>query len=117
MSYGGHAFGFNPTKGAPASGFKAFLANREKILPWIKQYSPYELVTSDDPPVYLHYADAPALGKKQKDPTHSSNFGVPLQKKLQAAGVECHLMHLGAPAPKYPDPIAFLIARLKTPSP
>jgi hypothetical protein len=31
--------------------------------------------------------------------------------------VECHLMHLGAPAPKYPDPIVFLIARLKQPSP
>jgi hypothetical protein len=42
---------------------------------------------------------------------------VPLQKKLQAAGVECHLMHLGAPGQKYPDPIAFLIARLKQPSP
>jgi acetyl esterase/lipase len=117
MSYGGHAFGFDPTKGASASGFKAFLANREKILPWIKQYSPYELAGAGDPPVFLHYTDAPALGQKQKDPTHSSNFGVPLQKKLQAAGVECHLMHLGAPGQKYPDPIAFLIARLKQPSP
>jgi hypothetical protein len=33
--------------------FEAFLAAREKILPWIAEYSPYALVSSDDPPVYL----------------------------------------------------------------
>ena len=116
MSYGGHAFGFNGKKNTAGSGFADFLANREKILPWIMKYSPYELVSADDPPVYLHYADAPAIGKKQKDPTHSSNFGVKLQEKMKLSGVECHLMYLGATDVKYPDPILFLIDRLKSPA-
>lgn len=38
-------FGYGP--------FNTFLANREKILPWIAEYSLYALVTPDDPPVYL----------------------------------------------------------------
>jgi hypothetical protein len=71
------------------------------------------LVTADDPPVYLHYADAPAIGGKQKDPTHTSNFGVKLQERMRESGVECHLMYLGAPEPEHPDPVKFLIARLK----
>ena len=32
-------------------------------LPWIKEYSPYELVSADDPPIFMHYSAAPALGK------------------------------------------------------
>ena len=41
--YGGHAFGFGrPTKKLQ---FDEFLAGREKILPWIAEYSPYALVT------------------------------------------------------------------------
>ena len=35
--YGGHAFGLQP--------FDTFLENRKKILPWIKEYSPYANVT------------------------------------------------------------------------
>ena len=41
--YGGHAFGFG--------NFAEFLAGRDKILPWIKEYSPYALVTADAPDV------------------------------------------------------------------
>jgi len=55
--------------------FAEFLANRESVLPWIKEYSPYEWVSKDDPPVYLNYSVAPALGQEQKDPAHTSNFG------------------------------------------
>ena len=55
----------------------------------------------------------PALGKNQKDPTHTSNFGVKLEEKLKATGVPCQLMYPGAPAGKYPDPIKFLIGTLK----
>lgn len=108
-SYGGHAFGF--------AKFAQFLENRAKILPWIKQYSPYELVSSDDPAVYLHYTLVPALGKKQKDTAHTGNFGLPLHKKLQSVGVESHLMYPGAPEPAYPNPIQFLIAKLTAETP
>ncbi len=112
-SYGGHAFGFNGDKAKKIAAFQQFLDNREKVLPWIKEYSPYELVSADDPPIFLHYTTPPALGKNQSDPTHTSNFGVKLDEKLKATGVPSHLMYPGATAGKYPDPIQFLIGTLK----
>ena len=111
--YGGHAFGFAPDPAKKLTQFDTFLAGREKILPWIKEYSPYELVTSDDPPVYLYYGGAPAMGQDQKDPTHSANFGVGLQEKCKATGVECLLVYPEAPNAQYPNITEYLIAKLK----
>ena len=54
-SYGGHAFGFTGDREKRVSQFQQFLEGRDKILPWIKEYSPYELATSDDPPIFLSY--------------------------------------------------------------
>ena len=54
----------------------SFLKVVKKILPWIKEYSPYANVSSDDPPVFLEYKTPPAIGEAQKDPTHTSNFGL-----------------------------------------
>ena len=68
--YGGHAFGLNGDKAKKLSSFQQFLESREQILPWINEYSPYELVTPDDPPVYLYYTVPPALGKKQRSHAH-----------------------------------------------
>jgi acetyl esterase/lipase len=115
--YGGHAFGLNGDKAKKLSSFQQFLDSREEILPWIKEYSPYELVTADAPPIYIYYTDPPALGKKQKNATHSANFGVKLQEKMKAIGVSCDLMYPGAPDSKYPDPVAFLIGELKAKKP
>lgn len=111
--YGGHAFGFkgDPTK--QLSQFDDFLANREKILPWIAEYSPYALVSSDDPPIYLIYGAPPALGQDQKDPTHTSNFGVKLQEHCKEKGVECELVYPSAPNVKHASIDAFLIEKLK----
>jgi acetyl esterase/lipase len=111
--YGGHAFGFkgDPTK--QLSQFDDFLANREKILPWIAEYSPYALVSSDDPPIYLIYNAPPALGQDQKDPTHTSNFGVKLQEHCKEKGVACELVYPGAPDVKHASIDAYLIEKLK----
>lgn len=111
--YGGHAFGFAPNPANKLTQFDVFFAGREKILPWIKEYSPYELVTSDDPPIGLYYGAAPAMGKEQPDPTHSANFGVGLQEKCKQNGVECHLVYNGSKDNKYPSAPSFLIAKLK----
>lgn len=89
--YGGHAF----LKKEDYPNFDAFLAAREKILPWIAEYSPYALVTSDDPPIYMNYGAPPALGQEQKDPTHTANFGVKLQEHCKANGVACDLYYQG----------------------
>jgi len=107
--YGGHAFGF--------ANFAEFLAGRDKIVPWIAEYSPYALVTADDPPVYLFYAAPPALGQEQKDPTHTSNFGVKLQEKCRSVGVPCELVYPGAPDVKHATVQAYLIEKLKAPAP
>jgi acetyl esterase/lipase len=103
--YGGHAFG--------KDSFEVFLAERESILPWIEEYSPYALVSSDDPPVYLYYNSPPAIGQKQKDPTHTSNFGVKLKERCEAAGIGCELQHPGAPGVKHETPTDYLISMLK----
>ena len=103
--YGGHAFGLKT--------FPEFLAAREKILPWIAEYSPYALVTSDDPPIYLTYSAPPALGQPQKDPTHTANFGLKLQQHCQTLRVPCELFYPDAPDTQHPTPTAFLITTLK----
>jgi acetyl esterase/lipase len=111
--YGGHAFGFTGDKEKKLSAFDEFLAGHEKILPWIAEYSPYALVTADDPPVYLTYNTPPALGQDQKDPTHTSNFGVKLQEKCKSVGVECELVYPGAPDVKHKTVQDYLIGKLK----
>lgn len=103
--YGGHAFGF--------PNFTEFLAGREKVLPWIKEYSPYEHVSSDDPPIYMLFGAAPAIGQDQKDPTHTANFGVKLQEHCKEKGVACEVVYPGAPDVKHAGAEAFLIEQLK----
>jgi acetyl esterase/lipase len=112
--YGSHAFGiFKKLNGRDAQDFEAFLAQREKILPWIAEYSPYALVSAGDSPVYLFYSGPPALGQEQKDPTHTANFGVKLQEHCRAAGVPCELVYPGAPAVTHATIQDYLIATLK----
>jgi acetyl esterase/lipase len=111
--YGGHAFGFKGDVSKQLSQFDEFLAKRDTILPWIAEYSPYALVTSDDPPIYLFYSAPPALGQEQKDPTHTANFGVKLQEQCKKAGVACELVYPGAPGVKHATAQDFLIATLK----
>jgi acetyl esterase/lipase len=103
--YGGHAFGLHP--------FDAFLKNRKEIMPWIKEYSPFANVTEDDPPIFLQYKSPPALGLVQKDPTHTSNFGIKLQQHCIANGVKCELYYPNGPKTTHTDTTAFLISQLK----
>jgi len=118
--YGAHAFGITAAKGENA--FAKFLAERERILPWIAEYSPYELVSSDDPEIYLNYAAPPALGQAAKDPTHSANFGLKLQERCQTVGIRCTLQYPGAASnstadnARPPTITDFLIAKLKAPT-
>lgn len=110
--YGGHAFGFAADPQAKKSQFTVFLEGRETVMPWIREYSPWELVTKDDPPVFMIYTTPPAMGQEEKDPTHTANFGVKLDEKLKAAGVESILQYPGAHAS--PATVEeFVIAKLK----
>jgi acetyl esterase/lipase len=115
--YGGHAFGFMDPNNLKSrdTQFAEFLEHRDEVLPWIKEYSPIEHVSADDPPVYLIYSSAPALGQEQKDPTHTANYGVKLQEKCQSLGVDCELVYPGAPDMKHKSVEEYLIASLKGP--
>lgn len=113
--YGGHAFGFmdpNDRKSRDTR-FAEFLQKRESVLKWIKMYSPYEHVSKDDPPVYLIYTSVPAIGQPQKDPTHTSNYGVKLQEHCQAIGTQCELVYPGAPNVKHKTITEYLVETLK----
>lgn len=114
--YGGHAFGFTGDPAQKLSQFDEFLMNREAILPWIEQYSPYALVTADDPPVYLYYSAPPALGQEQSDPTHTANFGVKLQEHCIANGVSCDLYYPNAPDVEHTSVQEYLLEKLKAPT-
>lgn len=103
--YGGHAFGVR--------NFAQFLQQRETLLPWIREYSPYHLASTNDPPVYLYYSAKPGLGEPQKDPTHTSNFGVKLKERLDELEIQCELVYPGREKGNAENPTAYLIARLK----
>jgi acetyl esterase/lipase len=111
--YGGHAFGFEPDPKQKLTQFEVFLAKREEILPLIKEYSPYELVTSDDPPVALFYGAPPAMGQDAKDPTHAANFGQALQEKCKSVGVSCDLIYPEAPNVEHRVVHKYILAKLK----
>jgi acetyl esterase/lipase len=103
--YGAHAFGL--------PSFQSLIDNREKVLDWIKEYSPIEHVTEDDPPIAMFYSgEEPVVGSSPKDPTHSGIMGVKLEERLKAVGVDVVLVHPGRPHPLYKNSTEYLIDRL-----
>jgi hypothetical protein len=108
--YGAHAFGL--------AKFQDLYDQRDKVLKYIKEYSPMEHVTKDAPPIYLDYMNAkeklpPAIGEKQVDPTHSVVMGVKLEEKLKSVGVDCVLNYPGHIDSRYKNAAQFLIEHLK----
>ena len=55
------------------------------------------------------------MGQDQKDPTHTSNFGVKLQEHCKEAGVPCELVYPGAPDVKHATVQEYLLEKLKAP--
>lgn len=114
IAYGGPQFGFHGDKTQKLSSFGEFLGKREQILQWINEFSPYGLLSADDPPVHIFYTKPPAMGKKQGNPTHSANFGMGLQEKMHSLGLECHIIYPGSPDREFADPVQFLINHLRS---
>lgn len=113
--YGGHAFGFLKLDGKrEVSDMEACLAARDKILPWIKEYSPIEHASSDDPPLFLSFAAAPqAAGQPQIDSVHGANHGIKLKEKLDLLGVEATVSYPGIEGWSDVAHIDFLLRKLK----
>ena len=114
ITYGAHAFGI-PRDKDRLKRFEAFLARREELLPWIREYSPYALASRDDPPIYLAFPMRglkPAPGEKGH-PTHSPMFGVKLKERLDELGVECYVQYKHKPSSRYRSLNDFLVKKLK----
>ncbi len=113
--YGGHAFGFAAKGRTRAEEFDLLIANREQVLPWIKEYSPIEWASKDDPPIYLEYPkqkQPPVVGQNEPDPTHSAIHGIKLAERLAPLGVEVVVSYPGHLDTKYGSINKFLIAKL-----
>jgi acetyl esterase/lipase len=113
--YGAHAFGFFRGGTNSVANMDACLAARDKILPWIQEYSPIAWASADDPPVFLNYTSpAQPAGQPQLNSVHGAAHGVKLKETLDRLGVECHLAYRGSPHPKYRDHLDFLVMKLKS---
>jgi acetyl esterase/lipase len=105
--YGNHAFSF--------PSYQVFLDKREEILPFIKANSPYELVTADDPPVFLFYDSPLVMGQEWKDPPHSANFGGGLVEKMKKVGAPYEFYYQGANNGQFPNLLKFITDHLQQP--
>ena len=117
--YGGHAFGFHARGRSRAEEFDLLIANREKVMPWIKQYSPIELISSDDPPIYLDYPNQktpPVVGQAGPDPTHSALYGIKFAEAAKESGIEVVVSYPGHKDEKYGSIGKFLIEKLSEPA-
>jgi len=102
--YGAHAFGL--------PNVQSVIDNRENLLKWIKEYSPIEHVSKDDPPIGLFYGGSkPIKGESPKDPPHSNINGLMLEERLKAVGVDV-CFDSGQRKPKYKSSTEYLIDRL-----
>ncbi|MBX7167986.1 MAG: alpha/beta hydrolase [Pirellulales bacterium] len=114
--YGGHAFGFAAPGRSRAEEFDLLLAHRQDVLPWIKEYSPIEWASADDPPIYLRYSKQdkpPMVGQVETDPTHSAMYGVQLAERLSAAGATAIVAYPGHEDERYGSIAEFLLRELK----
>lgn len=106
-TYGAHAFGLKD--------IKELSSKRENVLKWIKEYSPIEHISKDDPPIALFYGGVKGAkpGESHPDPTHSPVLGMKLAERLKAINVDVVLSYAGNPHPQYPNASAYLIERLR----
>ena len=114
-TYGAHAFGFTKKEGEQETlRMGRCFAARERILPWIREYSPIELASNDDPAIFLAYGGRPEpAGQPQLNSVHGAAFGLHLKERLDALGVECHVAYpVLAQDPDAPH-IQFLIKKLR----
>lgn len=92
----------------------AALANYEKHEATYKEFSAYNHVTKDDPPLYMNYGSDMTLPSKDAGHgIHHPVYGVKLKEKCDELGVECHLLIPGhSETPEYPSSKEFVAKKL-----
>lgn len=98
------------------------LSDRTAYLAAIADTSALPLVSANDPPIFMTYsmspdAPVPEGEKAQGWKVHHVVFGVALKEKMDALGVESHLVYPGAEDKEYSDISQFLLAKLQGKSP
>ena len=114
--YGAHAFGYLSSSRTSMQSFELLLAEREKMLPWIMEYSPIKLVGKKAPPIFLDYPNQktpPVVGQPDPAPAHSALNGIKLAEKLQEFGTEIVVSYPGHEDQKYGSINKFLIEKLQ----
>jgi acetyl esterase/lipase len=106
LTYGPQAFGIK--------GFEEFLRERERLLPWIREYSPAALLSRTSAPIFLDYRNIPLI---PFDPlggyyTHSPQFGVGFLKLARQIGAECYLRYGGHEPERFRSWQQFLLEKL-----
>lgn len=99
--------------GAPAFGcsFAESLKRRDEFLPLIQQWSPDDLLSPDDPPIYFENnwgLTQPENVTRMDYLVHSPRWGLGFQKLAQAQGVSCFVKYPDHPTEKYADIWDFL---------
>jgi len=90
------------------------LANYDKHHDLYVEFSPVNHVSKDDPPLFMTYGgDVTLPSKDAGHGIHHPVYGVKMKEKMDAAGVECHLVIPGvSKSEKYGSANAFLMAKL-----
>lgn len=86
----------------------------------VREISIINLISADDPPVYMRYAMRPDDPIPEKNASgwkiHHVNFGVAMEEKLRNAGVEVTLAYPG-PETRFKSEVDFFIHHLLPPQP
>jgi acetyl esterase/lipase len=93
------------------------LKNYDKHHPLYVEFSPYNHVDAQDPPLFMSYGNDMTLPSKDAGHgIHHPMFGIKLKEKSDLVGHECYLLIPGVSKPdKYANAEAFLSAKLLAP--
>ena len=89
------------------------LKNYEKHRELYVEFSPYNHVSKDDPPLFMSYGgDMTLPSKNAGHGIHHPVYGVKMKEKADSVGQECHLVIPGTSQAKYANANDFLMAKL-----
>lgn len=97
-----------------AESMEAVLQNYDRFAPLYREFSPYNHLDQDDPPLWMTYGSDMSLPSKDAGHgIHHPVYGVKLKEKADQVGHECHLLIPGvSKSDRYAGPAEFLEAKL-----
>jgi acetyl esterase/lipase len=96
---------------------EAALANYDQHKANYVEFSPYNHLDKDDPPLFMSYGGNMTLPSQDAGHgIHHPVYGVKMKEKADQAGHECHLVIPGVTqSDQYPNAVAFLMDKLLAP--